>query len=73
MVLTNKKEKQNFLHFIYDNTTVYLERKYQLAQKFIDLCKENPKTWEIKKITPHKYDTCETSGNIGETLQILAG
>ena len=26
-----------------------------------------------KKITPHKYDTCETSGNIGETLQILAG
>lgn len=49
LVLTNKREKQNFLHFIYDDATVYLERKYQLAQKFIDLCKENPKTWEIQK------------------------
>lgn len=49
LVLTNKKEKQKFLHLIYDNATIYLDRKYYLAQQFIDLCKENPKTWEIHK------------------------
>lgn len=49
LTLTNKKEKQKFLHLIYDNATIYLDRKYKLAQKFIDLCKENPKTWEIHK------------------------
>ena len=32
-----------------NKSIVYLERKYQVAQKFIDLCKENPKTWEIQK------------------------
>lgn len=49
LILTNKKEKQNFLHLIYDNATIYLDRKYKLAQQFIDLCKENPRTWEIHK------------------------
>ena len=49
LILTNKKEKQKFLHLIYDNASVYLDRKYELAQKFIDLCKENPRTWEIHK------------------------
>lgn len=47
--LNNKKEKQKFLHLIYDNASVYLDRKYILAQNFIDLCKENPRTWEIHK------------------------
>lgn len=49
LILTNKKEKQKFLHLIYDNASVYLDRKYELAQEFIDLCKENLRTWEIHK------------------------
>lgn len=49
LTFTNKKEKLKFLHLIYDDATVYLERKYELAQLFFDLCEKTPKTWEIKK------------------------
>lgn len=48
LTFTNKDMKKKFLHFIYDNASVYLDRKYLLAQKFFSLCKENPRTWTIK-------------------------
>lgn len=49
LCFSNKKEKANFLHLIYDNASIYLERKYLLAQKFFECVKENPKTWTVKK------------------------
>lgn len=49
LLFTNKKNKQKFLSLIYNNASVYLERKYELAQKFIDLCTQYPNSWEVKK------------------------
>lgn len=51
---TNKKEKNKFLHLIYDNATVYLDRKYTLAEQFMTFFEQNPKTWTIKNSTPSK-------------------
>lgn len=43
----SKKDKLLFLHLIYDNADVYLTRKYMLATKFFEFCKQNPVTWKI--------------------------
>lgn len=40
LVFTNKKEKVKFLHYIYDDSNIYLDRKFKLAQKFIALCEK---------------------------------
>ncbi len=52
LILTNKTTKQDFLHLIYDNATIYLDRKYELAQKFLSLCLKNSKTWTV---THHRF------------------
>lgn len=46
----NKMEKSNFLHYIYDNATIYLERKYELAQKFFKLLELYPKTFTKRRL-----------------------
>lgn len=48
LALPNKQAKNDFLHLIYDNASVYLDRKYQLAQRFIELFNKNPRTWTTK-------------------------
>lgn len=45
----NKMDKNNFLHLIYDNASVYLDRKYNLAQRYIELFNQNPTTWKTRK------------------------
>lgn len=47
--LSNKFYKQKFLHLIYDNASVYLDRKYLLANRFIDLYNKHPTSWEVQK------------------------
>lgn len=47
IVFTDKNTKLKFLHLIYDNALIYLDRKYLLSQQFIQLCKENSKTWKL--------------------------
>ena len=54
LFLTNKFHKQKFLHLIYDDASVYLDRKYILASQFIELYNKNSISWEVQKITPHK-------------------
>lgn len=44
----NKKAKNSFLHLIYDNANVYLERKYILSQQFFDFFSKNTRTWTVK-------------------------
>ena len=46
----NKTEKSNFLHYIYDDASIYLERKYLLAQKFFELIKLYPKTFTKRRL-----------------------
>lgn len=45
----NKKDKNNFLHLIYDDATIYLDRKYELAQQYFSLFDKNPITWTLTK------------------------
>lgn len=47
--LPDKKSKFDFLHLIYDNASVYLDRKYALAQQFFEYYAINPKTWKVHK------------------------
>ena len=49
LYFTNKNERQKFLHLIYDNATIYMDRKYNLAQQFFKYCEISPKTWTIDK------------------------
>ena len=49
LFLPDKKSKFDFLHLIYDNANVFLDRKYKLAQQFFEYYAINPKTWEINK------------------------
>ena len=46
--LTNKINKYAFLRLIYDDATVYLDRKYALAQQFISYYELNPTSWSTK-------------------------
>jgi hypothetical protein len=64
----NKLERYKFLKFIYPETaTVYLERKYILAMKYIELYELNPRTW----VTTKQYDDNANykSSKIGEARQ----
>lgn len=45
---TNKKTKNDFLHLMYDNTSIYLNRKYELANIYFECFKQNPCTWTLK-------------------------
>ena len=47
--LTSKIDKVNFLHYIYDDSQIYLQRKYLLAQRFIELVSTGKKCWTLKK------------------------
>lgn len=48
LILTNKTNKYAFLRLIYNNATVYLDRKYVLAQQFISYYELNPTSWSTK-------------------------
>ena len=34
LMVTDKRTKNDFLHFIYDDASVYLDRKYELAKQY---------------------------------------
>ena len=48
-MVTDKRTKNDFLHFIYDDASVYLDRKYELAKQYWEGFAQNPITWKIKK------------------------
>lgn len=54
LVFTNKIMKTKFLHYIYDDANLYLERKYKLAKKFISLVATGKKCWICKKTKTEK-------------------
>lgn len=49
LALTSKIDKVKFLHYIYDDSQIYLQRKYLLAQRFIELVSTGKKCWKLRK------------------------
>lgn len=49
LCFTSKIGKAKFLNYIYSDATIFLERKYKLAQKFIELVSINDTSWKLKK------------------------
>lgn len=65
IVFQNKLERYKFLKFIYPETaTVYLDRKYVLAMKYIKLFDLNPRTWVTTK--QYNNNANSKSSKIGE-------
>lgn len=65
LVFPNKYERYKFLSVIYPQSAkVYLDRKFILARKYIELFQENPRTWSLNN-ADYK------SGKIGGALQSL--
>lgn len=67
---TNKKAIYDFLNFIYpENCSIYLDRKYLLAEEYKRLYNLNSRSWTIK----YKTNADNKLGKIGESLQTNLG
>lgn len=65
LVFPNKYERYKFLNFIYPQSAmIYLDRKFVLARKYIELFQKNPRTWTLNN-ADYK------SGKIGGILQSM--
>lgn len=49
LALTSKIDKVKFLHYVYDDAQLYLQRKYILAQRFIELVSTGKKCWKLRE------------------------
>lgn len=61
LTLTNKTTKYSFLRYLYDDSTIYLERKKELANNFIKIIEEENNISDKVIITYYNYAVLKLS------------